>query len=94
MRLALTESVHGIVIDDQTATVLRTLPFLDIDCQRAVFAIRARDNSLHLALTDSDLDELIGAVAAEANHEPNRRRQQRLDAAFDALNTVANTSGW
>ena len=42
-----------------------------------------------LALTDTDLDELIGAVAAEANHEPNRRRQQRLDAAFDALNTAA-----
>jgi hypothetical protein len=93
-RLALTESVHEIVIDDQTAAILRTLSFLDIDCQRAVFAIRTRDNSLHLALTDSDLDELIGAVAAEANHEPNRRRQQRLDAAFDALNTVANTSGW
>ncbi|MDT5367723.1 MAG: hypothetical protein QOC62_2154, partial [Mycobacterium sp.] len=48
-------------------------------------AIRADNNSLLLAVTDSDLDELIGAVAAEANHEPNRRRQQRLDAAFDTL---------
>ena len=28
-------------------------------------------------------------MAAEANHEPNRRRQQRLDAAFDALNDAA-----
>jgi len=26
------------------------------------------------------------AYAAEANHEPNRRRQQRLDTAFDTLN--------
>ncbi len=73
---------------------MRTVAFLDIDCQRAVFAIRARDNNLHLAVTDTDLDELIGAVAAEANREPNRRRQQRLDAAFDVLNTAANTSGW
>jgi hypothetical protein len=32
-------------------------------------------------------------VAAEANHEPNRRRQQRLDAAFDALNN-ATAGGW
>jgi hypothetical protein len=31
--------------------------------------------------TDDDLDELIGSVAVEANHEPNRRRRQRLDAA-------------
>jgi hypothetical protein len=40
------------------------------------------------------LDELTGALAAEANHEPNRRRQQRLDAAFDALNTAAQTHRW
>ena len=42
---------------------------------------------------DDDLDELIGFVAAEANSEPNRRRQQRLDAAFDALNAAARTPG-
>jgi hypothetical protein len=29
-------------------------------------------------------------VAAEANHEPNRRRRQRLDAAFAALNAAAD----
>ena len=78
----------------EIAAVLRTLAFLDTDCQRAVFAIRAHNNRLHLAVTDTELDELIGAVAAEANHEPNRRRQQRLDAAFDALNTAAGASGW
>lgn len=90
-QLALAKPVHDIVIDAEIAAALRTLAFLDIDCQRAVFAIQARDNSLHLAVTDTDLDELIGAVAAEANNEPNRRRQQRLDAAFDSLNTAAHT---
>jgi hypothetical protein len=64
---------------------------LDTDCQRTVFTIRAHNNSLLLAATDTDLDELIGAVAAEANHEPNR---QRLDAAFEALNTAALTHGF
>jgi hypothetical protein len=34
---------------------------------------------------------LIGFVAAEANHEPNRRRQQRLDNALDALTTANQT---
>ena len=42
-----------------------------------------------LSASDEDLDELIGAVAAEANHESNRRRQQRLDAAFETLNDKA-----
>jgi hypothetical protein len=36
-----------------------------------------------------DLDEHIGFVAAEANHESNRRRQQRLDSAFDTLSSAA-----
>ena len=34
---------------------------------------------------DDDLEELVGYVAAEANHEPNRRRKRQLDAALDAL---------
>ena len=64
---------------------------LDPDCERLVFAIRAHHDGAVLAATDDDLEELIGFVAAEANHEPNRRRQQRLDAAFEALNTAAQT---
>jgi hypothetical protein len=93
-QLAVVEPLDEIVLDAEIAAVLRTLSFLDINCQRAVFAIRVHGNRLHLAITDTELDELIGAVAAEANHEPTRRRQQRLDAAFDALNTAAGASGW
>lgn len=46
-----------------------------------------------LVATDEDLEELIGAVAADANHETNRRRQRRLDAAFDVLNDAAAAAG-
>jgi hypothetical protein len=46
-----------------------------------------------LAATGDDLDELIGFVAADANNETSRRRQQRLDAALDALTTAAQTPG-
>jgi hypothetical protein len=91
--LSVAKPLHDIIINTEIAATLRTLAFLDINCQRAIFAIRAHENSLHLALTDTDLDELIGAVAAEANHEPNRRRQQRLDTAFDTLN-AAHTGSW
>ena len=51
--------------------------------------MRAHGNGAVLAATDEELDELIGFVAAEANHEPNRRRQHRLDAAFTALTEAA-----
>jgi hypothetical protein len=50
-------------------------------------------SALTNAATDDDLDELIGFVAAEANHEPNQRRRQRLDAAFDALTAAQARDG-
>jgi hypothetical protein len=92
-QITLTNTVHEIVIPDQIATALRELRLLDADCERLVFGIRAHHDGAILAASDDDLDELIGSVAAEANHEPNPRRQQRLDAAFDALNTAAQTTG-
>jgi hypothetical protein len=94
-RLALADPVREIVIPGEVAAALRELRLLDPDCERLVFRIRAHNDSAILAATDEDLEELIGFVAAEANHEPNRRRQQRLDAAFDALNDAAQTpDGW
>ena len=88
-QLTLTQPAREIVIPIEVAAALRDLQLLDTDCERLVFRIRARGDHAILTATDDDLDELIGFVAAEANHEPSRSRQQRLDAAFDALNTAA-----
>jgi len=94
-QLALAETASEIVLPLEVAAALRELQLLDADCERLVFAIRARNDHAILAATDGDLDELIGFVAAEANHEPSRRRQHRFDAAFDALSTAARTpDGW
>lgn len=94
-RLTLAGAVNEIVIPDEVAAALRELRLLDTDCERLVFRIRAHNDGAILAATSDDLEELIGFMAAEANHEPNRRRQQRLDAAFDALNTAAQPPhGW
>jgi hypothetical protein len=94
-QLTVAEAANQIVIPTQVAAALRDLQLLDTDCERLVFRIRAHNNHAILTATDDELDELIGFVAAEANHEPNRRRQQRLDTAFDALNSAAQTpNGW
>jgi hypothetical protein len=94
-RLTLAGAVNSIVIRAEVAAALRELRLLDPDCERLVFRIRAHNAGAILTATDHELDELIGSVAAEANHEPSRRRQRRLDAAFDALNTAAQTpDGW
>jgi hypothetical protein len=68
---------------------LRDLQLLDTDCERLIFRIRAHHDGAVLAVTHDDLDQLIGSVAAEANHEPNRRRQQRLHTAYNALTDPA-----
>jgi hypothetical protein len=87
--LTIAEPAHHIAITLETAAALRDLHLLDPDCERLVFSIRGQRDGAVLTATEDDLEELIGAVAAEANHEPNRRRQRRLDAAFDLLNHAA-----
>jgi hypothetical protein len=91
--LSLAETTHEIVLDNETVAALHDLRLLDLDCQRLVFRIRAHHDHAVLTVTDEDLEELLGFVAAEANHEPNRRRQRRLDTTFQALNTAAQTTG-
>ena len=87
--LALARPIKEVVISEKVAAALRDLPLLDLDCERLVFAMRSDDARIILPATDDDLDELIGFVAAEANHETNRRRQQRLDTALEALTDAA-----
>jgi hypothetical protein len=92
--LALAGQRTEIAVTDEVASVLRDLRFLDTDSERVVFGMRAGGGGrIVLAATDDELDELVGLVAAEANHETNRRRQQRLDAAFDALSDTGPAAG-
>ena len=87
--LTIADPVNEIFISAEVAAALRELRLLDADCERLVFRTYAYNDGAVLPATNDDLDELIGFVAAEANHESNRRRRQRLDTAFDALNRAA-----
>jgi DNA-binding protein YbaB len=83
-----------IVISDEVAAALRDLTYVDTDGERTVFRARACDGSVVITGDRDDIDDLIAAAAAEANHETNRSRRNRLDAAFAALSeapTVASS---
>ena len=86
-------AVAEVVVSDEVAAALRDLRLLDAECERLVFRARAADDGVVLTTDDEELDELIGFVAAEANHEPNRRRQQRLDRAFAVLSDALQAMG-
>lgn len=66
--------VRRVVIPADTAAALRGLQLLDSDTERFVFRAEASEEGVFLVGDDDDLDELIGYVAAESNHEGNRRR--------------------
>ena len=92
--LTVAPAAAEISIPSHVAAALRHLQLLDPNCERIVFRIRAHGDHAVLTATAADLDELIGGVAAEANHETNRSRQQRLDTAFNALTSAADTLSW
>lgn len=82
-----------VAVSDEVMAALRDLRLVDTGCERLIFAARAEPNreGAVLDIDADDLEELLGFVAAEANHEDNRRRQQRLDAALAALSDAART---
>ncbi len=92
-KLTLAGATNQVVICQDTAAALRDLTRLDPDAERVVFRVRARADGAVLVVTDDELEELMGFVAAEANREPNRRRRQRLLAAFGALRDAAHAEG-
>lgn len=79
----------AVVVPRTVAATLRELTLLDPDCERLVFGAKTSGEHAVLTCGDGDLEELIGYVAAEANHEENPRRQRRIDDAFAALSTAA-----
>jgi len=91
--LTLARAVNEVALSDTVTAALQDLRLLDIDCERLVFRIRIHGDQTVMLTTEDDLDELIGFVAAEANHEPDRRRRRRLDAAVDALSAAQTHHG-
>ena len=80
------EPKHEILLTDELAAALRDLRFVDTDCECLVFRMRSSNEGIVLAAGSDGLDELLGFVAAEANHETNRPRRKRLDETFGVLN--------
>lgn len=83
-------STIRVVVADEVAATLRTLLGVDTAAERLVFRGRSTDEGVVLAGAEDDFDELLGDLAAEANHEPDRRRRKRLDQAWDSLDGLVD----
>lgn len=93
-RLALAEVATAIVVDATVAPALRDLRLLDCDSERVVYRMRAHQpDRAVLTTSPTELDDLLDALAAEANAEQNRARRRRLDSAYQALLRAAGPEG-
>jgi len=81
-----------IVVSDEVAAALRDLRYLDTDCERMVFCARGQQGGVVITGGRDEIDELIDALAAEANHETNQRRRKHLDAALTALSDAPSVA--
>ena len=83
-RLVVDDQVDVVVLEDD-AVLLRSVMLADASSEALVYGAAWSPAGAVLTGTLDGLDELADSVAAEANHEPVRRRQRRLDAVFDGL---------
>lgn len=81
-----------IVMDPDMAGTLQRIAVLDVEAARVVFRARATVDGVVLVGSADELEALAEHVAAEASHEPNRRRQRVLGAAHDRLESALSNS--
>jgi repressor LexA len=62
--------------------------FLDPDVEQRLRVAEAEGASIIARLTLDDIEELLGSVAAEANHSKDARLRKRLDMIYQRLRDV------
>jgi hypothetical protein len=86
--VAFTARERALVIDHTFAGPELTEPLEAARVIRGKYTVR---------FTLDDIDELLGHVAAEANHSKNKRLQRELDALYERLQTEMESyddGGW
>jgi hypothetical protein len=82
---ARSERGRELFLSDELAATLQVVNLLDLECERLIYRMRSSGDGNVLEVSTDELNELLGFVAADANHEPSRGRRSRLDRAFAAL---------
>jgi len=68
-----------VYLDDDDNQVVQSLLPADREIERVVLGARRTARGIQLTCSGIELENLHGFLAFEANHDPDRRRQARLD---------------
>lgn len=76
--------VRARVSEDDYRRLLLTHIF-DRDCQLILHRARVDSGAVELAAGETDMENLIEFIAAEANHADSRKRQREWDSIYEVL---------
>lgn len=76
------------VVTPEVTGVLRSLTALDTAGERLLYRASVSDEGIVLSGDVEAFEELLDGLAAEANHEHDRRRRKRIDDAFDLISAT------
>lgn len=81
--------------DEYKALISPDINTYDPDSEKIMFSAKATKKGVLLRALEGDMDNFIGFVAADGNHEPNRKRAKLMDSVYskiqDALDVVMDS---
>lgn len=86
-RIAYGEKVEVALTETERALILEQT-FIDTATERLLSLAVSRGTGLVFRMTMEDLDDLLGHVAATANHARTGKLQDQMDGIYDRLKDV------
>jgi hypothetical protein len=79
---------HSLLMTAYEYNVLKENYLISTICTRQMGSANERGDEVELTMTYKELEDLIGYVAAEANHAKTRKQRDDLNQICDYLETV------
>ncbi len=71
--------------DEYKALISPEINTYDPDSEKIIFSAKKVENKVRIRASESEMDNFIGFVAPDSNHEPNRKRSKLLDSLFSKI---------
>ena len=80
-----------VVLSARDAELIDKHTFADLNYVERLKKTPGSDNRLSGKFTLDELDDLLGYIAAEANHTKSRKLEKELDALYDRLQNLVDS---
>ena len=74
-----------LLLTEEECGLITSLTYIPEELMQAIYSSKCRDEIVSARFTLSELEELGGCIAAEANHTKSRKLRKSLDAVFEKI---------